>query len=94
MAILQLKGGSAAQVAAYTPATREIVLDTTNWRLVFGDGSAVGGKPLSVASAPKWTTARKLTFTGAATGEATSVDGSADISITLTIGNLDMGTLS
>lgn len=98
MATLQLKGGTAAQVAAYTPKAREIVVDTTNYKLVIGDGTTVGGKPLTVnaasaASADKWTTARTLTFTGAATGSG-SVDGSANVSIALTIGDLDMGALS
>ncbi|QGY29759.1 hypothetical protein [Pantoea cypripedii] len=93
-ASLQLKGGTAAKVAAYTPLAREVVIDTDNYRLVIGDGSTAGGKPLTVVSAPKWTTARKLEFTGAATGESDSVDGSADISIALTLGAVDLGTLA
>lgn len=98
MGTLQLKGGSATQVAAYTPADREVVIDTTNYKLVIGDGATVGGNPLVVnasssISADKWTTARNLSFTGAATGSG-SIDGSANVSIALSIGDLDMGALS
>ncbi|WP_312631614.1 hypothetical protein [Pantoea piersonii] len=91
-ASLQLKGGTAAKVAAYTPLAREVVIDTDNWRLVIGDGTNAGGKPLTVTSAAKWTTARNITFTGASTGTA-SVDGSADVSVALTLGAVDLGTL-
>ncbi|MEN4830057.1 hypothetical protein [Pantoea vagans] len=92
-AALQLKGGTAAKVAAYTPLAREVVIDTDNYRILIGDGTTAGGKALTVASAAKWTTARTLTLTGAATGSG-SVDGSADVSITLTLGAVDLGTLS
>ena len=57
-ASLQLKGGTAAKVAAYTPLAREIVIDTDNYRIFIGDGTTAGGKALTVASAAKWTTAR------------------------------------
>lgn len=92
-ASLQLKGGTAAKVAAYTPLAREVVIDTDNWLLVIGDGTTAGGKPLTVASAAKWTTGRMFSFTGAATGSATGVDGSANVSIALTLGAVDLGTL-
>ena len=91
-ASLQLKGGTAAKVAAYTPLAREVVIDTDNYRLFIGDGTTAGGKALTVASAAKWTTTRTLTLTGAATGSG-SVDGSADVSIALTLGAVDLGTL-
>jgi len=92
-ASLQLKGGTAAKVAAYTPLAREVVIDTDNYKLFIGDGATVGGKPLTVSSAATWTTARKITLTGAATGSASSVDGSADVSIAVTLGTVDLGTL-
>jgi hypothetical protein len=95
-ASLQLKGGTAAKVAAYTPLAREVVIDTDNYRLVIGDGTTAGGKALTVASAATaatWTTGRTFTFTGAATGSATGVDGSANVSIALTLGAVDLGTL-
>lgn len=93
-ASLQLKGGTAAKVAAYTPLAREIVIDTDNYMLVIGDGTTPGGKPLTVASAAKWTTGRKFTFTGDVTGSKTGVDGSADVSVALTLGAVDLGTLA
>lgn len=49
MTVLQLKGGTTAQVAAQTPAAREIVIDTTLKRILIGDGSTAGGSPLTIA---------------------------------------------
>ena len=42
---LQLRRGTASQVAAFTGAQGETVMDTTNNRLVVSDGSTVGGCP-------------------------------------------------
>ena len=42
---LQLRRGTASQVAAFTGAQGETVMDTTNNRLVVSDGSPVGGWP-------------------------------------------------
>lgn len=50
MSWLQLKRGSDTAVAAYTPKAGEPVLDTTNFRLVFGDGTTLGGIPLKIAT--------------------------------------------
>jgi hypothetical protein len=43
---LQLRRGTATQVNAFTGAAGEVVMDTTNNRLVVNDGSAVGGYPI------------------------------------------------
>jgi hypothetical protein len=40
---LQLRSGTATQVAAFTGALAECVVDTTNNRIVVNDGSTVGG---------------------------------------------------
>lgn len=40
---LQLRRGTAAQIAANTPAAGEVWVDTDHNRLVVGDGSTVGG---------------------------------------------------
>jgi Major tropism determinant N-terminal domain len=40
---LQLRRGAAAQVAAFTGAQGEVVVDTTNHRLVLQDGATIGG---------------------------------------------------
>src|SRR5271154_2265401 len=42
---LQLRRGTAAQVAAFTGAQGEVVVDTTNNRLVLQDGVTAGGWP-------------------------------------------------
>lgn len=41
----KLRGGSASQVAAMTPAQKEVVIDTTNNRFHVGDGVRAGGFP-------------------------------------------------
>jgi hypothetical protein len=42
---LQLRAGAATQVAAFTPASAECVVDTTNNRICVGDGATAGGWP-------------------------------------------------
>ena len=42
---LQLRRGTASQVAAFTGAAGETVIDTTNNRLVVNDGATAGGFP-------------------------------------------------
>lgn len=46
MATLQIRRGTTAKVAAATPAAGELLLDTQTNRLVVGDGSTAGGKPI------------------------------------------------
>ena len=52
---LQLRRGTAAQIAANTPAAGEVWVDTDHNRLVVGDGSTVGG-----FAVPKMTRGREL----------------------------------
>jgi hypothetical protein len=40
---VQIRRGTSAQVAAFTPAAGEVVADMTNKRLYLGDGTTVGG---------------------------------------------------
>lgn len=49
----QIKRGTTAKVAAYTPGSGELVLDTDTRRLVIGDGSTVGG--VDIGFVPKGT---------------------------------------
>ena len=42
---LQLRRGTSTQVATFTGAQGEAVMDTTNNRLVVNDGSTAGGWP-------------------------------------------------
>ena len=55
---VQYRRGTAAQVAAFTGAAGEMVVDTTNNRVVVQDGATAGGFP-----------AAKLSEAGAVTGE-------------------------
>jgi Major tropism determinant N-terminal domain len=47
---LQLRRGTAIQINAFTGAAGEVVMDTTNNRLVVNDGVTVGGTPLAKLS--------------------------------------------
>ena len=47
---LQLRRGTAAQVAAFTPQQGEAIVDTTNNRLCVGDGATAGGWPAAKLS--------------------------------------------
>ena len=47
---LQLRRGTSSQVAAFTGAQGETVMDTTNNRLVVNDGSTIGGWPAAKLS--------------------------------------------
>jgi Major tropism determinant N-terminal domain len=47
---LQLRRGTASQVLAFAGAAGEVVMDTTNNRLVVNDGVTVGGTPLAKLS--------------------------------------------
>lgn len=45
-ASIQVKRGATAKVAAYTPLSGELVLDTTTNKLYAGDGSTAGGNQI------------------------------------------------
>jgi hypothetical protein len=47
---LQLRNGTSTQIASFTGASAECVVDTTNNRLVVSDGSTAGGWPSSKLS--------------------------------------------
>jgi hypothetical protein len=80
-----------------TDVSAALTLATVNANVgSFGDGTHVGAftvnakglltaaSSVAITSAPKWTTARTLSFTGDATGSG-SVDGSADVATALTL---------
>ncbi|MDF7631469.1 hypothetical protein PUG46_19650 [Erwiniaceae bacterium L1_55_4] len=48
MSTLQIKRGASDAVSNYTPKDGELILDTTNYRLVIGDGKTIGGVPLNI----------------------------------------------
>lgn len=45
---VQMEWGTAAEIAAVTLTDRELVVDTTNRRLVLMDGVTLGGKPVAM----------------------------------------------
>ena len=47
---LQLRRDTPTNVALYTPAKGEIIIDTTAWRPRVGNGSTAGGIPLALES--------------------------------------------
>ncbi len=68
---LQLRRGTAAQLAAFTPQAGELVVDTTNNRLVVGDGATAGGFPAAqLAETPLATNALNTLASGANGGES------------------------
>lgn len=94
---IQVKRGTTAKVAAYTPLVGELVLDTTTNKLYAGDGSTAGGKQV-VASKKGVTDASTTTAgdvgevitnttTGTAITNGTAVNAT---SITLTPGDWDI----
>lgn len=52
------------------------------WKKTIAEGDSI-----TVTSADKWTTGRTFSFTGGATGTSSAVDGSANVSIALTVSN-------
>lgn len=88
MSVMQLKRGSTASVATYTPAMAELVLDTSLNQLHIGDGVTAGGyriaAPLSVqgvslaaASTPAVARAVIIAAASGDNTDITSITGSA-----------------
>ena len=71
---LRLRGGTTAQHASFTGATKEITVDTTKNTVVVHDGSTAGGYPLlnqtNVTTSSTDTTAGRLLTTGAGQAQA------------------------
>ncbi|MBV4365929.1 hypothetical protein [Erwinia phyllosphaerae] len=88
---IQIKRGVTAKVAAYTPLSGELVLDTTTNKLYAGDGSTAGGKQV-VASKVGVTDASTAPATEV--GETMSVTGSAVTLTTQTTASLCSLTLT
>lgn len=86
---VQYRRGSGAQVAAFTGALGEMVVDTTNWVLNVADGVTVGGYSMAGVTATQTLTNKTLanvTLSGTATGNANiTLSGTANI----TCGNIN-----
>lgn len=44
---VQFNWGTAAEISIYTGVDRELIVDTTNRRIVLMDGISAGGKPMA-----------------------------------------------
>src|SRR5579871_2963998 len=67
---VQHRRGVASSIATFTPAQGEIVVDTTNHRMIVGDGATVGGWPaakLSEVNSPTRTAVNDASYTALAT---------------------------
>jgi|GEM_PF-1976213 len=95
---IQVKRGTTAKVAAYTPLSGELVLDTTTNKLYAGDGTTAGGNQIvgsrkGVTDASNATTGEVgefLTATSAAVVSLTSGSPANLGSITLSAGDWDV----
>ncbi len=94
---IQVKRGATAKVAAYTPLSGELVLDTTTNKLYAGDGATAGGNQI-VASRKGITDASSAAageigeiITNTTTGVSLTTGTPANLtSITLTPGDWDV----
>jgi len=89
---VQYRRGSGAQVAAFTGALGEMVVDTTNWVLNVADGVTVGGFSMAGVTATQTLTNKTLT---SPTISSPSVTGTVVGSITLSAtGNVSCGNIN
>lgn len=95
---IQVKRGTTAKVAAYTPLVGELVLDTTTNKLYAGDGSTAGG--IQVVASKKGATdgssaasgeaGEYLTATSSSAVSMTTGTGVLVVSLALTAGDWDL----
>lgn len=88
---IQVKRGTTAKVAAYTPLEGELVLDLTTKKLYAGDGSTAGGN--QIVGSRKGVTDGSSAPTGDI-GEVLSVTGTSTSLTTATVASLCSLTLS
>jgi major tropism determinant Mtd-like protein len=70
---VQLRRGVAANIATFTPAQGECVVDTTNNRLIVGDGSTVSGWPAAKLEEAVLNTAASNVIALGAKGSAVNI---------------------
>lgn len=95
---IQIKRGTTAKVAAYTPLEGELVLDLTTKKLYAGDGSTAGGNQIVASrkgvtdgnSAPAGEIGEVLTATTSTPVSITSGAAANAISISLTPGDWEL----
>ena len=94
---VQYRRGTAVQVAAFTGAIGEIILDTTNWVVTIADGTTVGGQ-VQVGLNSTQTISNKVyngtasTITGNITGGNLNTGAQVVATGNITGGNLSVGT--
>ena len=94
---VQYRRGTAVQVAAFTGAVGEIILDTTNWVVTIADGTTVGGQ-VQVGLNSTQTISNKVyngtasTITGNITGGNLNTGAQVVATGNITGGNLSVGT--
>ena len=102
------RGGTAAQMASFTPSDKELVIDTTNLSIKIGDNSTLGGFPFhKFAAAHTTLTANAIIFASTTTtlsnssaltwdGTTITIDGDLTFTgaqtITTSTGNLTIST--
>lgn len=92
---VQYRRGSNVQVAAFTGALGELVIDTTNKVVVVNDGATVGGFPQVGLTASQTITNKvyqgtSVSVTGSVTAASTSVTGA--VTAASTVGGIITGT--
>jgi len=93
---VQYRRGTAVQVAAFTGAVGEIILDTTNWVVTIADGTTVGGQ-VQVGLNSTQTISNKVyngtasTITGNITGGNLNTGAQVVATGNITGGNLNTG---
>ena len=80
---VQWRRGTTAQIAVFTPAVGEVVVDTTLNTLSVGDGVTVGGHYLGLATGGIFNNA---TFTGTFIYSSSVISGTATSTATITGG--------
>lgn len=97
-ASIQVKRGATAKVAAYTPLSGELVLDTTTNKLYAGDGSTAGGNQIAASkkgvidasSAAAGEEGEYLSATATSVAMASNATAYTITSLTLTPGDWDV----
>ena len=88
---VQWRRGTTAQIAVFTPAIGEVVVDTTLHQLVVGDGVTVGGFYVAKQSGGTLT---NVTITGASNTLTGTFTGGTWVNLTLTTPTINNPTVT
>jgi hypothetical protein len=90
---VQIRRGTSSQVAAFTGAEGEIVVNTTNDSVHVNDGSTAGGFELARVDGSNWAITNAITTTGTLTAASLVVD-TTTLVVDATNNNVGIGTSS